>query len=72
MGYAISKLYRGKGYGNILLKELLKNCISFGYNGIKLFPYKNNIPTIKVMLKNGGKIVDSFDEEKYVIEIPIK
>ncbi len=72
LGYAISKLYRGKGYGNIILKELLKKCISFGYDDIKLFPYKNNIPTIKVMLKNGGQIVDSFDDEKYVITIPTK
>lgn len=72
LGYAISKLYRGKGYENILLKELLQNCISFGYNDIKLFPYKDNIPTIKVMLKNGGKIVCSFDDKKYVILIPIK
>ncbi|WP_396152212.1 MULTISPECIES: GNAT family N-acetyltransferase [unclassified Clostridium] len=51
LGYAVSKLYRGKGYGNILFKKLLKKCISFGYNDIKLFPYKSNIPTIKVMLK---------------------
>lgn len=71
LGYAISKLYRGKGYGDILFKELLKNCISFDYNDIKLFPYKNNIPTIRVMLKNGGKIVNSFDDEKYIIAIPI-
>jgi predicted acetyltransferase len=71
LGYAISEVYRGKGYGSILFKELLKNCIYFGYKNIKLFPYKNNIPTIKIMLKNGGTIVDSFNEEKYVIVIPI-
>ncbi|MEI6578874.1 MAG: GNAT family N-acetyltransferase [Eubacteriales bacterium] len=72
LGYAISILYRGKGYGNILFQELLKKCISFGYNNIKLFPYKNNIQTIKVMLKNGGKIVDSFDNEKYELIIPVE
>lgn len=70
LGYAIGKMYRGMGYGNILLKELLKKCTAFGYDYIKLFPYKNNIPTVKVMLNNGGKIVDSFNGEKHVIVIP--
>lgn len=69
LGYAISKMYRGMGYGNILLKELLKKCTAFGYDHIKLFPYKNNITTVKVMIKNGGQIIDSFDDEKYVIVI---
>ena len=40
--------------------------------GRELFPYKNNIPTIKVMLKNVGWIVDSFENEKYVITILTK
>lgn len=72
LGYAISKLYRGKGYGDTLFKELLKRCISFGYDYIKLFPYKNNIPTVNIMLKNGGEIVDSFNDEKYIVVIPTK
>lgn len=50
--------------------ENLPECTSFGYDHIKLFPYKNNIPTVKVMLKNGGQVVDSFDDEKSVIVIP--
>ncbi|MZQ83278.1 GNAT family N-acetyltransferase [Paenibacillus sp. 5J-6] len=70
LGYAISELHRGKGYGNILFRELLKKCISFGYDQIKLFPYKNNIPTVNIMLKNGGQITDSFDDEKYIVVIP--
>lgn len=39
---------------------------------IEQLSYKNNIPTIKVILKNGGQIVDSFDNEKYVITILTK
>lgn len=71
LGYAISKLHRGNGYGDILFNGLLRCCKSFGYSDIRLFPHKNNIPTIKVMLKNGGEIVDSLGDEKYVISIPI-
>ena len=40
LGYGISKEYRGKGYGDILFKELLKKCKEYGYNEIKLFPLK--------------------------------
>ena len=72
LGYGISKEQRGKGYGNILFKELLKKCKEYGYNEIKLFPLKSNEATIKIMLKNGGKIIGSFKEEKHIILIPIK
>ena len=70
IGYGISKQYRGKGYGNILFQELLKKCKDFGYDKITLFPHKDNEATIKIMLKNGGKIIGKFKEEKLLIEIP--
>ena len=72
IGYAISKAYRGKGYGNILFQELLKKCKEFGYDKITLFPHKDNFATIKIMIKNGGKIIGNFKEEKIIIEIPTK
>lgn len=72
LGYGISKKYRGKGYGNILFKELLKKCKEHGYNEIKLFPLKSNEATIRIMLKNGGTIIGSFKEEKHIILIPVK
>jgi len=72
LGYGISKEYRGKGYGNILFQELLKKCKELGYNEIKCFPFKTNIATIKIMMKNGGKIIGDFKGEKHIILIPIK
>lgn len=72
LGYGISKEYRGKGFGNILFKELLKKCKEHKYNEIKLFPLKTNEATVKIMLKNGGKIIGEFKQEKYIILIPIK
>ncbi len=71
-GYGISKEYRGKGYGDILFKKLLKKCKEHGYNEIKLFPLKTNEVTIKIMIKNGGRIIGNFKDEKYIISIPIK
>ena len=72
LGYAISKQYRGKGYGNLLFKELLNKCKDFGYTEIKLFPYKDNEATVRIMLKNGGEIIGEFKETKHIIRIPIK
>ncbi len=71
-GYGISKEYRGKGYGNILFKELLKKCKEYGYREIKLFPLKTNEATLKIMIKNGGRIIGDFKNEKHIISIPIK
>lgn len=72
IGYGISKPFRGKGFGNILFKELLKKCKEFGYKKITLFPYKNNVATINIMLKNGGVVVGKFNNDKIIIEIPVK
>lgn len=72
LGYAISKQYRGKGYGDLLFKELLSKCKEFGYSEIKLFPYNDNEATVRIMLKNGGEIIGDFKETKHIIRIPIK
>lgn len=72
LGYAIAKEYRGKGYGSKLFSLLLEECKKIGYEKIKLFPLKTNFPTIKIMLKHGGKIVGEFNDEKTIIEIEIK
>ncbi len=71
-GYGISKEHRGKGYGNILFKELLKTCKEHGYKEIKLFPLKTNEATVKIMLKNSGKIIGDFKGEKHIILIPLQ
>ncbi len=72
LGYGIAKEYRGKGYGSILFKELLKKCKEIGYKEIKLFPMKNNEPTVKIMLKNGGRIIGDFKNQKHIIRIPLE
>lgn len=71
LGYGIAKPYRGKGYGDILFKELLKKSKEIGYREIKLFPLKSNAATVKIMIKNGGEIIGEFKQEKYIIRIPI-
>ena len=72
LGYGIAKEYRGKGYGSILFKELLKKCKEIGYKEIKLFPMKSNSPSINIMLKNGGQIIGDFNNQKHIIRIPLE
>ena len=72
IGYGISNKYRRNGYGNILFEKLLQQCHNIGYKEITLYPHKTNIATIKIMLKNGGKIIGDFNEEKFIITIPTK
>jgi predicted acetyltransferase len=72
LGYAIAKSYRGQGYGSTLFSLLLKECKTFGYEKIKLFPLKTNFPTVRIMMKNGGKVLSDFNDEKIIIEIEIK
>ena len=71
LGYGIAKKYRGQGYGNILFQGLLEKCREIGYDQIKLFPLKTNTPTVKIMLKNGGRIVGDFKGYKHIIEIKL-
>ncbi len=72
LGYGIARKYRGKGYGNLLFQKLLDKCKNtLGYNEIKLFPLKTNEVTIKIMLRNGGRIIGDFKGEKHIIVIPL-
>ena len=72
LGYGIAKEYRGKGYGSFLFKELLKKCEELGYKENKLLPMKSNTPTVKIMLKNGGRIIGDFKDYKHIILIPLE
>lgn len=72
LGYGIAKSERGKGYGNKLLELLLIECKKLGYESIKLFPYIDNVPTNKVIMKNGGKVIGQLNNEKNIYDVPIK
>lgn len=56
LGYAIIPNERNKGYGTILLKELLKESQKLSIDKVLLTIRNNNIASIKVALANGGEI----------------
>ena len=65
IGYAISSLYRGKGYGNEILKLLLLEAKNLKLKEILLTVEKDNYPSKKVIEKNGGILFDETDERWY-------
>ena len=69
IGYFIRKEFRGKGYatqGLRLTLQIAKKLVS--ENEIFLSVHKDNPASLRVMLKNGGKIVGE-DEKQYFVRI---
>lgn len=58
IGYAISSEYRGRGYGSLLLKELLKKADEMGLDEKILTVEKYNYASKKVIEHNGGRLYD--------------
>ena len=54
--YKIRISERGKGYGNIIFSLALEQAKQLGFKRIRINCDNNNIPSKKIILKNGGKI----------------
>jgi predicted acetyltransferase len=67
IGYAISFPYRGNGYGNIILKLLVKECINMKINEIHLGANKDNEKSNKIIVYNGGVLCRETETKNYYI-----
>lgn len=65
IGYAISSNHRGKGYGNEILKLLLREAGNLKIKEVLLTVEKYNYPSKKVIEKNGGTLFAETDERWY-------
>ena len=70
IGYGIAPQFRGKGYGNILLKLLLQEARKIGLEKVLVTIHLDNIPSQKVALENGG-VISEKTEERYLIWIDL-
>lgn len=69
IGYIISKEYRGLGFGTIGLGLAIKKLIKkkdFNDKEIYLSCHKDNYASLRIMIKNGGYIHHSDEENHYV------
>ncbi|MBQ8131860.1 MAG: GNAT family N-acetyltransferase [Bacilli bacterium] len=55
IGYFIRPKERGKGYGNLILKEALKKAKEFGLEKVLITCHEKNIASAKVIEANGGE-----------------
>lgn len=66
IGYSIRPGQRNKGFGKILLSELIKECSDMGIEKALLTIHKNNTASIKTALDNHGVIEKSSDTLHYI------
>lgn len=73
-GYSVRPSERGKGYATEMLRLLLERARETGLNQIHLSVEKENEPSIKTILKNGGVYERGFEfegEPAYVYRISL-
>ncbi|MCE5322700.1 GNAT family N-acetyltransferase [bacterium] len=63
IGYAIRPSERGKGYGTLILKELLIKAREKGIEEALVTCREDNIRSRKIIERNGGKLADITDAE---------
>lgn len=68
IGYAVRPSCRGKRYGNLLLKLLLREAGKLGIDRVLVTIRNDNLPSIRTALGNGG-VIDKVTEEKHYIWI---
>ncbi len=61
IGYTIRPSERGKGYGTILLRELIKEAKAKGIDELLLTCEERNIPSKRVIEGNNGELFDILD-----------
>lgn len=68
-GYSVRPSERKKGYATEMLRLLLKYAKEIGLKELHLSVERDNIPSIKTIVKNGGKIERSFEFEGELADI---
>lgn len=71
ISYSILEKYRGRGYGKVLLGELLKEARRLELEEILVTAYSYNKSSIHVALHNGGQIIRTTDTKTY-LKFPVK
>lgn len=66
IGYGIAPQYRGKGYGNEILRLLLKEARKLGIDKVLVTVHTDNAASRAVALANGGIITDKTDERIHI------
>lgn len=60
-GYSVRPSERRKGYATEMLRQLLEHAKAAGLPELQLSVVKGNVPSVKTIVKNGGKYQRSFE-----------
>jgi predicted acetyltransferase len=66
IGYAIAPSFRGKGYGNEILRLLLEEASAMGIEKALVTVRPDNRASLAVALANGGVVTERTDERIYI------
>jgi len=69
LGICVSENYKNKGFGKLIMSELIKYGNDHKIKKIKLIVDKNNINAINLYEKFNFFIVDNFKENVYLMEL---
>lgn len=63
IGYGVLPEYRQKGYASEMLKQALVYCRTLGLDKVLITCDEANVPSAKVILKNGGVLENVYDPQ---------
>ena len=67
IGYGIAATFRGRGFGNEILRQLLAQCKVMGMTEVYIDTLKSNVPSNLVIRFNGGKLIRETSDKNYFI-----
>ena len=68
IGYSVRKSEREKGYATEMLELALKECRKLGIREVLLTCDKNNIASVKTIIKNGASLENEVQEESGITQ----
>lgn len=71
IGYSVRPSERNKGYATEMLRLLLKYAKECKFQKLHLSVERDNVPSIKTIIKNGGKLERSFEFEGKLADVYI-
>ncbi len=68
IGYSVRKTERRKGYATEILGLGLKKCREIGINEVLITCYKDNIGSVKTIIKNGGVLENEISKDNAITQ----
>jgi predicted acetyltransferase len=68
IGYGVAPMYRGFGYATEMLRLAIFQSRKMGISDILITCNKNNLPSAKVIMKNGGILDPEYNIERNIIQ----